>query len=1202
MSNFIHLHIHSSHSLLDGFGQIEDYARTAQEYGMEYLALTDHGNVDNALNFMKACQKYDVKPIFGNEFFVVEDVTKRVKGEKRSHMVALAQNEEGWRNILKLTTLSNIEGFFHRPRIDVQMILNNYKGIIWLSGCSATPLHHEWGIKLFNELREEAEVYLEIMPHNYKEQIETNTLCSFLSTEWQLPLVATQDSHYVRKEDAICQEVMLAVQTKKQWNDPDRWRFNSDEFYFRTRREMMQAFMAQGCVERDIYMEAMRNTEVIAERIDFNKIEPKKISLPNIKGKYANDIDNLQALCEKGMEEYGFSLKVEYNNRLLEEMTLIEEKGFERYFLLVWDLVNWCRKNDIMTGPGRGSGSGSSVCYLLGITQVDPIEHGLLFFRFISPDRIDIPDLDLDFEDRKRSLIRKYLEETYGKYNVAGVSTFSVMRGKGALRDVSRVFAVPLADVNKACSVIETKLDGEEDSDKTIETALHNFEEGQSFLEKYPQVSEIAIKSEGTERNRGVHAAAIVIADEDLREGNKCSLVLGKEKELVINWDKNDIEYMGLMKLDVLGLKMLSVLNYCKELIKKNQGKDIEYDKIPLTDRRAYEEFTKGNNIGCFQVGSPGLRKFCQQIKVGDFRTLVHTTALYRPGTLHSGATDTFISRKHGTSEVPNDHPLINEITKDTYGIILYQEQLMLLVNKLAGIEWKIVDKIRKDVAKSKGVEALRKYEKMFVEGCVKNKTIREEQARTLWNDLVNFGSYSFNLSHATTYSVITYWDMYLKIYYPTEFICALLTYGTDDDDKKDEYISEAFRLGLDIRPPKIGKSKAFEWIIDHGILYCPFIEIKGVGDKTAQGFEKLDKANNKGFYKKETSPVSTRFLNILEKINAWEDKPLTDEESDNISQYLGVSLVKNKLYKYKKLIKLLNSSLKLSTVKEININEIDTEYKYYFGYIQELNLTTKNGKNGKYNIATASFKDSTGDCKISFDSTLYQNCSSEVEHCEGEIIILKASCPKKAGNMVVTEAWFQSDILSGNLDTLFLGLAESRRYKSLESQNCTACELRKECSKVSETQQGRYNMMIINETALSGEAERVLWREMRRHDFVQKDFHVSSFIKCGVKDVKKITRKNVDECSKWLEEEIENLEPFVVLSMGNTGVKFFTDEDSGIMAKNGTTEWNERYGCWVCYCNSPTTTFYGQDNMKTFKEGCENFIQKLKNLGLITF
>jgi DNA polymerase III subunit alpha len=1197
----INLHVHSSHSLLDGFSQIDDIASISKQYEMSHVALTDHGNMDGAIKFAKSCKNNGIKPIFGCEFYIVEDAEIKEKKESRSHLIALAKNKIGLENIMKMITISNVDNFFYRPRIDPKILLSHCEGVIISTACSASFIQHEWGQILFEKLYNlnKEDLYLEIMPHLLKDQIKINEVCLDMKERYNVKLIATCDSHYINKEDSKSQEVMLAIQSKKKWTDPDRWKFDGDSFYFMSEREMTMAFVKQGQIDREIFREAMDNTEEIAEKIDFFDIEQKEVNLPKISSVEGNDFEFLKDLCKKE-----FANKIKNNQdirpekvqniyipRLEEELNLIKEKKFERYFLMVWDLIKWCNENDIMTGPGRGSGSSSLVCYLLGITHVDPIEYNLLFFRFISPDRQDLPDIDIDFEDVKRPLVKKHLEDLYGKWNVAGISTFSVMRGKGALRDVSRVFDIPLSDVNKACSVIETKLDGEDGSDHTIREALEKFEDGKNFYKKYPDVSELAINIEGTERNRGQHAAAIVISDNDLRDGSRCSFVLGKDKEPIINWDKFDIEHMGLMKLDVLGLKMLSVLNYCKKLIKEKHGIEINFNNLPLDEKECYKEFSKGNNVGCFQLGSPGLRKFSKQLGIDNFTLLTHATALYRPGTLHSGATEIFIKRKSGIEKIPVQHPIIDKITKDTYGIILYQEQLMLLVHELAGIEWKVVDKIRKDVAKSKGVEALRKYEDQFVEGCLKNKTIREDEARSLWGDLVSFGSYSFNLSHSVTYSVITYWDMWLKLNYPREFICALLTYGTDNDDMKSEYIEEAFRLGIDIRSPKIGKSKSDRWVIIDDILYTPFIEIKGVGEKNAVQFEKL----GQGFLESNISP---RFSRILYSIGADKDIPLTDEEADRIGQYLGVSLVKDKLFKYKNLFNLLNKNGIFSRLKEMKLNETDEISHLYFGQITELNLKIRKGKDDTYTSASASFKDATGDCKITFSKELYSAFTEEIEHCEDEIIIIKANTSRKAGFVTVENAWFQEDILSGDLNDLCPELAVKTRFFNPDAEDCNDCE---HCqnNKHCPTSQGKYNIMIAGETGKSFPWE--FWKEIKKYDFSERDFHRTSFIKSSSIDAKSISMKQIDLCGKLMDIEFENLKPFVVLGIGNTAIKFFTGEEGGINSKNGTTEWNDRYKCFVCYCINPAALYYGGNNIDLFRKGIKNFCEKIIELGFFS-
>lgn len=1203
--SYVSLHNHSSKgSILDSMALVEDYAEYAAELGMTSLGLSNHGSIDDMIDFQKACKKYDITPTIGIEWYLTPDIKIKEKGEIRSHILTFAKTEEGFKNIVKMISVSNIEGFFYRPRISPEILLNHSEGLVFLSGCSATPLHYGYGRELLENLvdKHKDDVYLEIMAHTHKEQIVTNQLCLELSEKYNLKLVATNDSHYCRKSDAKPHESLLAIGTKKKMSDPTRWKFNSSDFYLRSRREMVQAFVNQGQLDRDIFGQAIANTAEVAEKCQgFKWIDKKEPSLPKIHI-IGDEDENIffEKLCRDNFNKKEFKDKKEYQDRLEEELKLIKIKKYQRYFLVVWDLVRWCHSQDIMTSPGRGSSSGSLCAYLLGITGVDPIKYGLIFSRFISESRISEPDIDFDSPSKDRHLVKEYLKNTYGEYNVAGISTFSTMKGRGAMRDVCRAFEVPLTEVNKICSVIESKLDGEEGSGNTIADALEQYDEGRSFKEKYPEVADIAVALEGQTRHKGQHAAGLAISSTDLRYDGNCPLVLNKDKEIVVSFEKEDAEYRGVLKLDLLGLRALSVLDYARKLIKKNHDIEIDYNSIGLDDPKCYSEISKGYGTAVFQFGGPNMKKFVKQLGVDDFETLFACSAIHRPGPMIGGMTESYMKRKNGLEEIPIQHPLIDEITKSTQGVLIYQEQIMALTVKIAGFTWEEADQVRKVMAKSKGAEAFKAFEKKFVEGCVKLGTLREDKALSIWHELSGSGSYLFNKSHAVVYTLLSYWNLWLKIYYPLEYMVASLTYGAEDDDQRDEYVEEIFRLGLEIRPPKVGISKAEEFVIYEGRVYLPFGSIKGVGDKTSQSFEKLKlKTEAKGFAKKEEkSPVSTRFLNILEKIGAYEDKPLTDEEADNVSQYLGVSLVRNKLFKYKKLIKLISTNLKISNIKDVNIHDIDTEYRYYFGIITELNLSTKTGKSGKYNIASASFKDGTGDARIGFDSGFYQSRVSEVEHCESEIIIIKANCPKRAGSLVIADAWFQQDIMNADLETLYLGLAENRRYLVEGIDECTECDNCNKCRKKSRPKNGNYNIMVVDETGSDNNDQ--LWRELKQYDFISRDFYVTSVIKCEV-PAKGVTKKEVDICMKYLEEEIDNVRPFLILSIGNVGLKAFTDQETGIQSKNGTIEYNERYGCWILYCLSPASVFY-ETNVKPFKETIKIFQQKIKDLGLVCF
>ena len=1204
--SYINLHNHTEYSALDGVGKVSEYAKRASELGQKAIAMTDHGNIDGAIKFQKACEKENIQPIFGIEFYMVPNISIKQKGEKRAHICAYAKNEIGWKSILGLVSLSNINGFFYRPRISPDDLIQYSDGLIVSTACSASFINFDWGEELLCDLKDviKDDIYLEVMPHLFDSQLKTNITALELSKKYDIKLIATNDAHYVHKEDEITQEVLLAVQTNKKWDDPARWKFDGGGYYLKSKLEMARGFREQGVLSYEEYTEAMENTLEIADKCKDFKISKKEISLPSLKTLYYDkDMDNLKDWCYDGLAEKNLNNDI-YKKRLEEELFLIEKQGFEKYFIVVWELINWCRDNDIMTGPGRGSSGGSLVCYLLGITKVDPIKYNLLFSRFISPDRIDIPDIDIDFEDIKRPLIRKHLEELYGKWSVAGISTFSEMKGKGSIRDVSRVFNVPLKDVNKACMSIVTKLDGDDGSTETISEAFEMSEDGKWFREKYPQVTDIAMRLEGQIRNRGQHAAAIVIADEDLREGNRCGFVLGKDKEPIINWDKDDIEYVGLMKLDVLGLKMLTALNDTRKRVLNNHGVELVFENIPLDDKKCLEEFSKGNSIGCFQVGSQGLRKFCQRLGIDDFMMLVHATSLYRPGTLRSGMADVFVKRKNGEEQVPYTNRIFDEITKDTYGIILYQEQVMRLVVELAGLDWPVADKVRKVIAKSKGEDALRKYEDEFVDGCVETGNASRERASEIWNDIVSFGGYGFNLSHAVEYSMITFWDMYCKLYYPTEFICSMLTYGTDKDDKKDEYIEEAFRLGLDVRPPKIGYSNSTEWVEKDGILYAPFVEIKGIGDKTAVQFENI---NKESFY--GDNKISKRFLNILDKINADKNEPLTDEEADRVSDYLGISLVKNRLFKYKKLVKTLNKNDNFTVAKKFDTNKLSIDNKYIIGIISELKLKYKNTKDGKVGTASGTIKDDSGYLSFVFSAEIYEKRKHEIETCEDQMVVIAVNVPRREGNIICNNIWFNDEIMSCDLDGLDIQMYGKARYCDEKLLECNNCGLRLECKSPVLPSPGSTNLMIIGEApgrnednegyGFVGDVGNVLWNELDNYGLRRREFYCTHFVKCYPSKTKTPVKEHIETCREWLKGEIDIVKPSIVLAFGNTAIKFFTDEETGIMKKNATTEWNERYGLWICWCIHPASVLYHSENITLFSEAVKNFVEKS---GIIAF
>jgi len=812
--------------------------------------------------------------------------------EKPAHLTLLVKNQEGWVNLCQMLTTANLDGFYRVPRIDHDVLLNHLKGLIVLSGCQSNVLRlHKDGIgfitKLENILRED--FYYEVMPHNMDEAKTLNRRLWERVLLTRIKLVATNDCHYINKGDEVAQEVLLAIQRSAKWNDPDRWKFSINGLHLRTKREMISAFTRQGILPRESIEKAINAVDEIVEKCSGFRIKRNEVSLPSIVGEGASH-NVLRRLCKEALAK---DAPQEYHERLREELRVIKTKDFAGYFLIVHDLVSWCKGRGILIGPGRGSIGGSLVANLIGITDksIDPIKHGLLFSRFISPDRIDYPDIDLDFEDRRRHEVLEYLKSKYGEDRVAGITTFMRMKSKAVVKDVARVFEVPFPEVNLFTGMMDNQVKGKDDL-AGIQATIDMTKEGAEFARKYPKIVEISKKLEGQIRSYGRHAAGIIISDEDLKLGTRGNLAV-RNNATVINWEKDDAEYMGLLKLDILGLNILSIFNEAKRLIIENHDNGVDFSSIPLDDDETIKAFARGDNTGCFQLNSHGISKLCRDVKVDSFDMLIHVNALYRPGPLRSGMVDEFIKRRK-SGKWKSIHPLIDAITKDTYGIIIYQEQVMRLAHEVAGMSLRKADEIRKVISKSKGAEELQAFETAFVRGCIKAKTLSEKQASGLWNALKTFGGYVFNLAHSLEYTTIGYWCQYLKAHYPLEFFCASLTYGSDDN--KREIVEEVYKRGLPVILPKVGTSDAFLWKVNDKKLYVPFIEVHGIGDKTAlDAVKRLQPAqqNQIGFFEKELTTVSkiTKMDKILLDIGAFEEGLVPPENAKKYFKNFRVSI-----------------------------------------------------------------------------------------------------------------------------------------------------------------------------------------------------------------------------------------------------------------------------------------------------------------------
>jgi DNA polymerase-3 subunit alpha len=861
---FTNLHVHTEYSILDGVGKAKDYVKRAKAIGQTFLGITNHANIDGFLNFQSAAKKEGIKPIFGCELYVAPDAS--VKNDTRFHLTALIKNETGFQNLCKMLTYSNLYGFYRKPRVDFKLVLDNCEGLVFLSGCSASAFGDESGTDFLMKLSHQipGDFYLEVMPHLLPSQSRINKICVEISYNLDLPLVATNDCHYINKGDDVLHEVLLAIQTQAKWTDPDRFRFKADSFWLRSEQEMKDAFIEQGVLSKPQYLMAIRNTAEVAGKCSNFEIKKKEVWLPVVKGIAEEDEGEfLTKLCMDGyLRIFGKVLKNgQYLERFLEEFELIKKKKFIRYFLVVEELISWCHDNGILTGPGRGSVGGSLIAFLLGITTVDPIKYGLLFSRFIDENRGDLPDVDIDFEDIKRYRIREHLEELYGKRNIASVSTFMKMKGRAVIRDVSRVFDVPIKDVGEfAKSIVE-----EENDEDVVERSAHETPEGQRFLHMYPDVVKYASQLEGQIRGTSQHAAAIIVSAEDLTQGTRGNLAVRSEQE-VVNWAKDDAEYMGLMKLDILALNTLSVLNETKRLIKKNHGKEIVFESISLDNEKVFESLSKGETVGVFQFDTWSMTKLVKRLGVDSFGLMSDAIALVRPGPADSGMTDDFILRKHG-ARWKKKNRIYEKITKDTFGIVVYQEQVMQVIHQVAGLPYSTADKIRKVIGKKRDAKEFKPYEDAFVNGCLEQNTFNELEAREFWEALQSHARYSFNKSHSTEYAMISYWCSWLKLQFPAEFICAHLTYGSNG--KKEDLVKEAQNIGLNVILPKPGISDPLKWVVKDGNIYIPFMEIKGVGPKTAGDFVKCKPKKQDGFFDLGELKPTGKIAEILKRIES---------------------------------------------------------------------------------------------------------------------------------------------------------------------------------------------------------------------------------------------------------------------------------------------------------------------------------------------
>lgn len=873
MASFAHLHVHTEFSLLDGASRIKNLVTAVKELGMDSVAITDHGVMYGTIDFYKECLKQGVKPIIGCEVYLAPGSRKErqeINGVKYYHLILLAENQTGYRNLVQLVSLANIEGMYYKPRVDKELLKKYHEGIICLSACVAGEIPRaliqgnkakaESLVQEYLNIFGKDNFFLEIQNHGLAEERISNAGLVELAQKYNIGLVATNDCHYVSRADSEFHDILLCIQMGKTIADPARMRFNSDDYYVKSPAEMAELF-------KD-YPEAIANTEKIAARcqVDF---EFGHIQLPYypIPSQYADDEAYLRALCEQALPDRYPKSSEAVIKRLDYELSIIHRMGYDSYFLIVWDFINYSRQHGIGVGPGRGSAAGSIVAYLLGITNLDPLKYELLFERFLNPDRVTMPDIDIDFDYIQRSKVIDYVKERYGYDHVAQIVTFGTMAAKGAVRDVGRVLNMPYSQVADIAKLIPNELK------ITLDKALKESADFRKLYDNDADVKkliDLARKIEGLPRHSSTHAAGVVIARNPLTDYLPVAV---SEGTLVTEFDKDHVEELGLLKMDFLGLRTLTVINDTIANIKKNRQEVIDINAIPLADELTADMLCAGKTGAVFQMESSGMTNLVKDLAPRNFADLIPTVALYRPGPLGSGMVEDFIGGRHGTKEVTYMHPLLEPILKETFGVVLYQEQVMQIVQVLAGFSLGQADLLRRAMGKKKH-EILLAQKENFLKGCAQNQ-IDADLATTIFDLLTHFADYGFNKSHSAAYALVAWQTAYFKAHYPAEFMAAMLT-SIMDTQKVPRYIELARRMELEILPPDINDSMA-NFSVDHEAIRFGLAAVRNVGDAAIASIVEARQADGRfksllDFCKRiDTSTINKRMLESLIKCGAFD-------------------------------------------------------------------------------------------------------------------------------------------------------------------------------------------------------------------------------------------------------------------------------------------------------------------------------------------
>ncbi|MDP3974744.1 MAG: DNA polymerase III subunit alpha, partial [Candidatus Jorgensenbacteria bacterium] len=821
MSKFTHLHVHSHYSLLDGLTKIDELVARVKELGMNAVALTDHGNLYGAVEFFKKARAAGIKPILGVEVYVAPHgrLSKRPKiDETRYHLTLLAKNETGWKNLIALVTQSYLEGFYYKPRVDRELLAAHHEGIVCCSGCVSGELARHLAAKRFADAEETArwhhttfgdDYYLELQPHDP----ELWEPIAALGKKLEIPLVATQDSHYLTKDDKTAHEILLAVQTNTKLDDEDRLSLKDYDVSLTSPEKMTEIF-------RD-YPAALTNTLRIADACSV-ELELGKNKLPKFPfpAPHTSSFVYLKTLVEERLPRRYPDVTPAVRERITMECAVIEKTGFADYFLIVADFVNWAKAHGIVVGPGRGSAAGSIVSYILGITNIEPLRYDLLFERFLNPDRIQVPDIDIDFTDTRRDEVVAYVREKYGADKVAQIITFGTMMARAAIRDTTRALGLPYGTGDRLAKFIPFNA--------SIKEALEVVPELKTAYANEPETKQLldaAKKLEGTARHASVHACGVVISPTSLTNFVPLQKAPQGDSTVITQFEMHSVENLGLLKIDFLGLKNLTIIERTLRLVKELRGVDINIDELPLDDRATFELLRRGETTGIFQLEGSGMTRYLKDLKPTELEDIIAMIALYRPGPIE--LIPHFIRRKHKKEQISYLHPRLEPILKNTYGVGVYQEQMMRIARDLAGFTLAEADTLRKAIGK-KIKSLLDEQKEKLVSGMI-TSGIDHKTAHAIWELFPPFARYGFNRSHAACYATISYQTAYLKAHYPVEFMASLLNTSSGDLDRITFLVSEAKRLSIPVLPPDVNQS-AEAFAVDGGGIRFGLLAIKNLG------------------------------------------------------------------------------------------------------------------------------------------------------------------------------------------------------------------------------------------------------------------------------------------------------------------------------------------------------------------------------------